>query len=325
MKLISKYSIVFITIFLLLAACSNGTNDANGDTGQSVFPEQDITLIVPFGPGGAVDTISRMIAQNAEGYINNQNIVVENREGGGAVVGQTYVANANPDGYTLLAFTSSVVSNPLTTETSYTHEDFEPIALYSFEPELLVVPADSDLESYEELEEKAVNEEIMLATPGNSTAHHSAGILLNENHDWNFEFVHTESAGEQIQQLLGGHVEAALLTYAEVASQIEEGAIRPIAIMDENRSEKLPDTPTFQEHGIDMVYGPFRGIAAPKDTPEETLNQLEEIFANILSDQDFIDEMESYGFEVVAGDAEELNNRVETELDFLEQVLPFLE
>ncbi|GGP07866.1 Bug family tripartite tricarboxylate transporter substrate binding protein [Oceanobacillus neutriphilus] len=321
MKLISKYSIIFIAVFLLLTACSN----ENGKAEESNFPEKDITLIVPFGPGGAVDTISRMIAQNADEYMNGQNIVVENREGGGAVIGQTFVANAEPDGYTLLAFTSSVVSNPLTTDTSYTHEDFAPIALYSFEPELLVVPGESELESYEKVADQAVNGKINLVTPGHSTSHHSAGILLNENHGWNLEFVHTESAGEQIQQLLGGHVDAALVTYAEVASQIEEGTIRPIAIMDEERSEELPDTPTFQEEGIDLVYGPFRGLAAPADTPEETMAELEEIFTNIINDKGFIEDMESYGFEVVPGDAAELNSRIETEEEFIQQVLPFLE
>src|SRR5699024_9022659 len=211
---------------------------------------------------------NRIIGKHFADHAGGKRLIVENKEGGGAVVGQSFVARAKPDGYTLLAFTSSVVSNPKKVKTDYTHEDFDPIVMYSFEPELLVVSESSSINNFEDFKKKAESEQIKLATPGSGTSHHSAGILLKENHKWDLDFVHTGSAGEQLQMLLGNHVESSLLTYGEAKVQIEEGKVRPIAVMGDKRLKGLPDTPTFKEEGIDMIYGPFRGLAAPSGVDE---------------------------------------------------------
>lgn len=318
--------LLIVAIFvLILAACGgNDSKKSNGGEGDTDFPTKNIKVIVPFAPGGAVDTINRIIAKHDSDHLDGQKVVVENKEGGGAVIGQSFVASQDPDGYTLLAFTSSVVSNPMTTETNYTHEDFDPIVMYSFEPELLVVPSDSDLQTFEDVANKAKAEGIKLATPGHSTSHHTAGILLEQNHDWNLDFVHTESGGEQLQQLLGGHVEAALLTFGEVQAQIEEGTIRAIGVMDEERLESLADVPTFKENDIDIVYGPFRGLAAPKGLDQDVKDKLEEMFTNILKDDSFQDDMKKSGFELVYGDSKELDEKTKNEYEFIEQVLPLL-
>lgn len=295
-----------------------------GVMAQSDFPTKNIKVIVPFAPGGAVDTINRIISTHFEGHANGKRLIVENKEGGGAVIGQSFVARAKPDGYTLLAFTSSVVSNPMKVKTDYTHEDFAPIAMYSFEPELLVVTSSSSIESFEDFDSKAKESKIQLATPGNGTSHHSAGILLKENFGWDLDFIHSGSAAEQLQLLLGNHVETALLTYGEAKLQIEEGTIRPIGVMSDDRIKGLPDTPTFQEKGIDLVYGPFRGVAAPKGISDEVRERLGQIFEDVLNDPGFIADMEKSGYEVIYGDTENLNQKVANESEFLKQVLPFL-
>lgn len=315
---------IMATVFMLfLAACGEG-NSNDSKTEGTDFPKENITIIVPFAPGGAVDTINRIIAKHADDYLDGKKLVIENKDGGGAVIGQSYVSKQDADGYTLLAYTSSVVSNPMTTETNYTHEDFDSIVMYSFEPELLVVPSDSDLKTFDDIAEKATNESVKLATPGHSTSHHTAGILLEENYDWNLDFVHTESGGEQLQQLLGGHVEAALLTYGEVQAQIEEGTITPLAVMDEERLAALEDVPTFKEKDIDIVYGPFRGLAAPSGIDEDVKEKLETIFTNILNDEGFKEDMDKSGFELVYGDSNELQEKTDKEYEFIEQILPYL-
>lgn len=290
----------------------------------SDFPEKNVKVIVPFSPGGAVDTINRIIGKHFPTHADGKRLIVENKEGGGAVIGQSFVARAKPDGYTLLAFTSSVVSNPMKVKTDYTHSDFDPIVMYSFEPELLVVSNSSSIKSFADFRQKAQSEQVKLVTPGSGTSHHSAGILLKENHDWNLDFVHTGSAAEQLQMLLGDHVESALLTFGEANAQIEEGKVRPIAVMNDRRLDGLPEVPTFKEEGIEMIYGPFRGLAAPRGVDKETHAKLEKIFTAVLKDDDFIADMEKSGYQVVFGDSQALNDRVKDEATFLEQVLPFL-
>lgn len=324
MKKFKLFSIVMIFVLILGACGSTDAGEKSTDEESFNFPEKNMKVIVPFSPGGAVDTISRIIGKHSDDYTNGKRIIVENKEGGGAVIGQSYVAGAESDGYTLLAFTSSVVSNPLTSETNYTHEDFEPIVMYSFEPELLVVPKDSPIKDFEDFEAKAKSDGIMLATPGHSTSHHTAGILLQENFDWKLNFIHTESGGEQLQQLLGGHVEAALLTYGEVQAQIKEGTIRAIGIMDKERNENLPDIPTFTENGVDIEYGPFRGIAAPKGISEDVKAKLEKVFTDILKDAAFIEDMNKAGYQVIYGDSSVLQKKVNNENEFINQVLPLL-
>lgn len=317
--------VLLMVVVLILSACNGeAMNETSAQSNGTSFPERDLKIIVPFAPGGAVDTISRIIAKHGEEHTDGKNIIVENKEGGGAVIGQTFVAKAKPDGYTLLAFTSSVVSNPMTTETAYTHEDFTPIVMYSFEPELLVVAKDSEFDTFEDFEKKAKESKVSLTTPGHSTSHHTAGILLEENSGWNFDYIHTGSGGEQLQQLLGGHVEAALMTYGEVQSQIKEGTIRAIGVMNEERLESLPDVPTFKESGIDLVYGPFRGLAVPKDTPDDVVDKLEKMYSDILKDEEFVKDMNGKGFEVVYGDSTELQKKVEAEAEFINLVLPLI-
>jgi tripartite-type tricarboxylate transporter receptor subunit TctC len=104
---------------------------------------KDIDLVVPFAPGGAVDVTSRLIAEAAKGYLGGVEIKVSNQAGGGGIVGQAYVAAAEPDGYTLLAMTSSVVTNPLLKDVPFAIEDFTPVAAYNLDPEVIAVPASS--------------------------------------------------------------------------------------------------------------------------------------------------------------------------------------
>ena len=107
------------------------------------FPTKDITMVVPYDAGGGVDLTTRLMTDAIGKSFNGHSVIVQNVSGGGGAVGQTTVKNSAPDGYTLLAYTSSVVNNPQLKEVDFVLEDFKPLACVCFDPEVILVPANS--------------------------------------------------------------------------------------------------------------------------------------------------------------------------------------
>lgn len=320
------FFISFLVAIIFITGCSNEENaENNQNNNSSDFPEKDINVIVPFSPGGAGDVAIRIMADVAPDYVDDVSLVVENNEGGGGIKGQTEVATADPDGYTLLSYSSSAASNPLIEDTSFDTDSFAPIAMFSFEPELLVVPKDSDIDSLEEFIDYAEDNEINVNTSGFGTSHHIGAMVLEEDYDMKFDYVHADGGGDQIQQLLGDHVEAGFLTYGSSVEALESDDIEPIGVMNEERIEQLPDTPTFKEEGIDVEYGPFRAVAAPADTPDDVMDELDTIFKDIIEDDEFKSSMEESGYEVEYGDANELQDQIDQQIEFVDKFLPTLQ
>ncbi|MBN1828069.1 MAG: tripartite tricarboxylate transporter substrate binding protein [Deltaproteobacteria bacterium] len=288
------------------------------------FPDKNLKIIVPFAPGGGVDVTCRMIAEVAPKHLNGKKIVVENMPGGGAVIGQTYVAKAKPDGYTILAYTSSVVSNPMTKKTSFTHTSYQPIAMYCFDPEILIVPAKSPYDSLKAFIEAAQKKEVSVATPGYSTSHHIASLILEDRLGVKFGYIHNQSAAMQVQQLLGGHVEAGMMAMGETTQYVKDGSLKALGLMIDVRNPDFSAIPTFKEEGIDLVWGAFRGLAVPKDTPADTVKALDEAFKNIVADPDFNDRMQKAGFPVVYRNASDFTAYVGVVAEKLGKILPTL-
>ena len=127
-------------VVLILVGTASGWFVPGAYAAEKQFPSRFIEIVVPFAPGGAVDNSIRMIGAEAEKTLG-QKITILNKPAGGSVEGQRHVANAKPDGYTLLAMTSSLVTNILTKKVDYTLDSYEPLLMYSFDPMLFVVSA----------------------------------------------------------------------------------------------------------------------------------------------------------------------------------------
>ncbi len=283
-----------VTILSLgVALTFSGTAFAND------FPMKDIRIIVPFKPGGAVDTTSRIIAEFANKHLEASKVKVENRAGGGGVVGQTYVANAKADGYTILAMTSSVVTNPKLKKVSYTVDDFQPVALYTYDPEVIVVSIDSEINDVNEFITVARDKYLTITDAGNGTSHHLSGLALNENAGLNLKFMHTKGFGSQVQALLGGHAQAALWSYGEAKSHVDAGTVRILAIATPRRISAQPDVPTWIESGLNIEqWATFRGWAVPKGTPKEAVAVLSNLMGKVNKDPEYIKRMQKQGFPI---------------------------
>ena len=279
----------FLAIAMALALVLSLTASAMAAS----FPTKNITIIVPYDAGGGVDITTRTLTDTAgKDYFGGKSLIVENRGGGGAVIGHTYVANSKADGYTLLAYTNAVVNNPQLKEVTYTHQSFKTLGMVCFDPEIVVVPKDSPFQTFQDLIDFAKENDVKAATPGHSTAHHVAAIQLsNEFGGLKFNYIHENSAAMQTTDLLGGHCDVAFMAASETFDNILNGSIRALAIGSETRSEVVPEVPTLLECGSTLVAGAFRGFACPAGVPDDVYEYLCAEFDKIITSEAFINAM----------------------------------
>lgn len=315
---------------------ASGSSDAAGSQGAELaFPEKDITLVVPFDAGGGNDIYGRIIAKIAmeNGYFNGKNIIVENQPGGGGAIGQAYVANtAAPDGYTLLTFTASGISNPILKDVPFTVDDFKTIICANADPAVLVARADAPFDDIAGLLEYAKTNTLIANDSGFGTSSHVRTL------DWtskleaatgskiNYDCIHVDSGSVQISELMGGHADVTCLTAGECADAILEGNIKGIAIMTNERFEGLPDVPTFKELGYDgFIDGADRAIACSSKVPDDVYNYLVEEFTKLCSSDEFINAMKEANLTPACKSAAEYQEFIEMKTDLFMSLKDYLQ
>ncbi len=304
---------------LLLALTAQGAFAAQ-------FPSKSIKVIVPFAPGGGVDVTVRMMVDLAPKYLNGQQLIVENMPGGGSVIGITAAAKAAPDGYTLLAYTPIAVSSVITKKTSYTTESFIPLTLYCLDPTILVVKADSPHKNLKGFIAAAKAKPLSVNTAGHSNTQHIGGMIMEKQLGFKFNYVHSTSGGLQITQLLGGHVDAALMSLGEVSSYLKDGSLRCIGLMSDKEFPGLPAMERFSSVGLkldkkNIEWGSLRGLAAVAGTPAADLAVLDKGFANVVKDPVFIERMKKADFPYIFMNSAEFSAYMKTVEGVLREML----
>ncbi len=268
------------------------------------YPSKDIRIIVPFKPGGAVDTTSRIIAEYAKKHLDGIEVKVENRAGGGGVVGQTFASKADPDGYTVLAMTSSVVTNPKLKQVAYKVSDFRPVALYTMDPEVIAVPANSPYKTIEDFIAAAKKKPLNVAHAGVGTSHHLSGLALMDKGGIQLNLIPTKGFGAQLQAVLGGHVDAALWPYGESKPHADSGSVRLLAVASSSPLEDRPNLPTWYDAGLGVKeWTTFRGWAVPVGTSEENVNFLADLLGKVNQDPEYVEKMKAQGYPLAYRDA----------------------
>ena len=307
-------------MLLLVGTVVSGWCVSGASAAEKPFPSRFLEVVVPFAPGGAVDNSIRMIGAEAEKTLG-QKITVLNKPAGGSVEGQRYVANAKPDGYTLLAMTSSIVTNILTKKVDYTLDSYDPLLMYSFDPMIFVISASLPYKTLAEVIAAGKEKPLTASTPGKANSKHIAGMILADKTGMKFNFVHTKGASEGVPMIAGGHVQAGCWSWAEVKPLVEQNKIRPIAIMAETRDSDLPNVPTFKELGYEIYYGAWRGIAAPKGLPPAVRKTLIDAFTKAIKSPAVTDKFDKAGFPVVYKDADGFRKYVEQDYKDLKKML----
>lgn len=286
------------------------------------FPQRNIQLVVPFEPGGAGDVTSRIIVDAANQLLDGSKISVVNRSGGGGIVGQTFVSRAPADGYTLLAMTSSVVTNPALKGASYSIDDFTPVALYNFDPDVIAVAADSPLANVEDFVAAARERKLNMVTAGIATAHHLAGLAVEQNTDLEFNYLPVRGFGSQLQTVMGNHADGGFWPLGEAATHVQAGSIRILAVAAETRDERFPDVPTFEESGLNVpVWATFRGWAVPANTPDDIVATLADLLRRVHESPEYRRKMEAAGFQPVYRNAEDFRKVVDDYQNLTNEVI----
>jgi tripartite-type tricarboxylate transporter receptor subunit TctC len=282
------------------------------------YPEQAITMIVPFPPGGASDNTARIISAKLEETLG-QPVVVENRPGANGAIGADFVARAEPDGYTLM--TASIgtfaINAALRDDLPYDPLELDLLTQAVRTPNVLVTRTDfpaEDLGSFIEYL-KQNPDGVTFASSGPGSSDHLTAELFWQKSGTTGIHIPYKGGAPAITDLLGGNVDASFQNYGSVAKQLEAGGMKVLAAATEERIPQLPDTPTLAEAGIpDVVVYSWQAVAGPNGMPAEVTTKLEMALQDVLSQPDVRESLEALGFEVVGNSSEEFRTIVEQEI-----------
>jgi tripartite-type tricarboxylate transporter receptor subunit TctC len=274
--------------FLQLAAGAATLPALPGIARAQAWPTRPITLIVPFPAGGPVDTIARILGEHLQRTLG-QPCIIEDVAGAAGSIGVGRVARAAPDGYTLsVGQWSTHVANAAIYKLSYdTLTDFQPIALLSNNPGLIVGRKDLPANNLKELIAwlKANPEKATQGTPGVGGFGHIGGVFFQKVTGTNYQFVPYRGAAPMIQSLLAGQVDMVVDTPTTSIPQILSGTIKGFAIMSKTRLAAVPDVPTVDEAGAPGLYLlQWNAVWAPKGTPADIVVALNNAIVRAMAD-----------------------------------------
>lgn len=268
---------------------------ANADT----YPAKEINFVINFGAGGNTDVTARTIGKAMEDALKKPVIPI-NKGGAQGTLGVGYLAKQKPDGYTLgLASYTSMTLSPQIMKLDYKLDDFDYIAGVARYRYGMVVRADSPYKNMEDLiAASKTGKGVFYSSPAfpNSTPF----MELNKQTGGKFEEITYKSGPETIGAVLGGQVDASVLNPSDVLPHIQAGKLRMIASASPMRWVELPEVPTIQEQGYNIVADSWIGIAFPKGTPKDIRDKMEKTVLEIMKTQTIADAFARIGIDPVA-------------------------
>ena len=312
-KRVLSTMVAAVTVAAMLVGCGGSGGSSAG--GTTDFSNSSVTCIVPYDAGGGTDTVMRALADAAKGSFKN--VTVENRAGAGGATGMLAGATAKADGTTVTMITVELTTlEAMGTNAGLTYSMFKPIMMVNSACSAITVKADdSRFETLEDLIEYSKSNELQMGNSGNGAIWHLAAAGLAETAGTDFKHVAYDGAAGAITDLLGGHIDAVAVSYAEVASYVESGDLKVLAVMSDNRLESIPDVPTCKECGYDAVLGTWRGLGVPADTPDEVVDALYKAFSDAANSAEFKEFMDNSNNVIDIMDGKTFEERIKKDLD----------
>jgi len=291
------------------------------------YPTKPITIVCPWSAGGGTDNTARFIASMLSKELGVP-VNVVNKTGGNGAVGHVEGAMAAPDGYTITNITFELNTLKYLGYAQLTPANFIPIFQFNEDPDALSVQASSPIKNVKDLIDTIKSKPDGTFLFSGSTIAcawdlprvqmlMAAGINPNR-----VKFIPTQGgAAPAITELLGGHVDAVVCSYPEIAPQVDAGKVRTIAVFSDARVPLYPNIPTLKEQGIDVSGGTWRGFAVPLKTPDYVITTLTTALKKITSSKEFVDFMNKNQFGIKIRDQQEFTQFLNEQFKTLEGVM----
>ncbi|WP_414642388.1 Bug family tripartite tricarboxylate transporter substrate binding protein [Bradyrhizobium sp.] len=287
-----------------LAAALIAVAFAGAAVAAEPYPSRNVRLIVPYPPGGNVDSAARIIAEKLQQKLG-QPFIIENKAGAGGMIAGEAFAKSEKDGYTLFVGANGpVLFAPLINrrDAYQWKRDFIPITSISMTPLVLEVNPSVQARTAKELFELARREpgKLTMASPGAGTTNHLLSELAQSTLGLKWITVHYRGNAPATNDLIGGQVQFAFDQVSVALPYIKNNMIRALAVTSPHRLASLPDVPTLAELGYrDFEEQTFTGLFAPAGTPSEIVARLHDTMAEILKDPSVVDKFDKLGAEAV--------------------------
>jgi tripartite-type tricarboxylate transporter receptor subunit TctC len=282
------------------------------------WPQKNIKMVVPFGPGGGADIIGRIIAQALQDKLG-QPVVVENRPGAGGTIGNDAVARADKDGYTLGVMTAGqIIAAVMTKSLRYdTLTAFDPVSQVATAGLMIVARPDFPASNVKELiaAAKANPGKLSFASPGFGATQHFTGELFRQTAGINILHVPFRTSPEAIAALLGKQVDVLFDTVSALLGQVQGGQLKALAVTGKDRFPAVPDVPAAIESGLLPGYDvtTWYGIFAPRDVPPAIIAKLNKTINDSLAEDVVRDRLTKAGVVVKGSTPEAFGKHLESE------------
>ena len=289
-----------------------------GAAAQEKYPVKPVTLIVPQAPGGANDTVARILAAKLSENFGQQ-FIVDNRPGAGGNIGTAAAAKARPDGYTLLLTVSSAhVINPFLYKNAGFDpvKDFEPVTPIATVAYVLVANPSFPAKSVKELIDRAKAKpgDLQYASAGNGTLNHLLGEMLKTMAGIDMVHIPYKGASASVTDVVGGRVPISFQSAPSAMSFIKSGKLRLLAVANEKRVPTMPDVPAIGETVRGYGATPWYAVLAPAGTPKPVIAQLHAGIVKALDSKDLQEKMAAQGAEIYKSSPEQFAALIKEEL-----------
>jgi tripartite-type tricarboxylate transporter receptor subunit TctC len=312
--MISK--VIAVALLCFIAPISHAQN----------YPTDTVKIVVPYSPGGSVDTVAREMG-NILGKQLKQSVIIENKPGASANIGAAHVAKSAPDGHTLLMSAATTLAAAPSIFKNLTYDplvDLVPIVLVAYQPNILVVNKNVPAQSVDEFIALAKSSptplNLGIAAVGGPA--HMAGELFMTMTGTKFNVIPYKGGNDAVMDLLGGRVDAIFAPFPEAIQHVKADKLRALAVTSKNRTDLLPNTPSLHELGLkDYELVGWMALAAPKGTSEKTILLLNDAVEQALKKNDLKQRLNNLGLEPAGGSVAELKTFLDREVKKYRQLV----
>ncbi|WP_194725741.1 Bug family tripartite tricarboxylate transporter substrate binding protein [Noviherbaspirillum malthae] len=284
---------------------------------SQAYPSKVIRVVVPYSPGGGADNAARILAPRLSQQMGQQ-VIIENRAGGSGSIGANAVAQADPDGYTVLYDASSFSVNPALRKLPFdAKKDLVPVSLAVTVPNILVVPPNAPYKNVSEFIEQARKKPGVMtyASYGPGSAAHLIGELLKNQAKIDMLHVPYKGGAPALMDVMGGQVDSYFSNAASGMNYVKSGRLRALAVTSSKRMAALPDVPTLAESGFkNFEVLEWNGFFVPKGTPPDIVARLNKEVVAALKDPATRSKLQGLGLDPVGSSADEFSKFLGNEM-----------